>query len=134
MKKKRSHVFDPFRRKKIALTPEELVRQKFAEYLINELGYPKSHISTEKSINTFSTDLKKRYDILVYGKNFQPDILIECKSFKEELKQSALEQIISYNYLIKARIIVITNGIKTLAYETSKNKLIKRLNYLPKYS
>ncbi|MFZ9943965.1 MAG: type I restriction enzyme HsdR N-terminal domain-containing protein, partial [Bacteroidia bacterium] len=40
-------IFDVFRRKFVALTPEEWVRQHFAVFMSDHLGYPKGLIALE---------------------------------------------------------------------------------------
>ena len=49
-------IFDPVRRKYVALTPEEWVRQHFVNYLITHKGYPKellaSSIKIKRNIQT----------------------------------------------------------------------------------
>ena len=41
-------IFDPIRKKLVVLTPEEWVRQHYINYLLTELGYPKSKIRVIK--------------------------------------------------------------------------------------
>ena len=41
-------IFDRFRKKYVALTPEEWVRQNFIKYLISEKNFPESLIIVEK--------------------------------------------------------------------------------------
>ena len=51
-------VFDPIRKKRIVLTPEEWVRQNFIQFLIQEKNYPASLMAVEMEINLLNT--KKR--------------------------------------------------------------------------
>ena len=48
-------IFDPVRRKYVALTPEEWVRQHFVNYLITHKGYPKELLA-----NIFLTQLQTK--------------------------------------------------------------------------
>jgi len=105
----KKHIFDEIRKKYVVLTPEELVRQKFIRFLIEERGYVKSLFSIESGLKY--GDLKKRTDILYYDRNGRPFLLIECKSFKVPLSQKTFEQLSIYNLAVKARFIGITNGI-----------------------
>ena len=43
-------VFDPLRRRYVALTPEEYVRQHFINLMITELRYPSSIIANEMGV------------------------------------------------------------------------------------
>lgn len=105
----KKYIFDEIRKKYIVLTPEELVRQKFIRFLIEEKGYIKSLFSIESGLKY--GDLKKRTDMLYYDRSGRPFLLVECKSFKVPLSQKTFEQLSIYNLTVKARFIGITNGI-----------------------
>ena len=114
-------IFDPIRKKWIALTEEEKVRQFFISYLINELKIPASHISVERKITV--NGLAKRYDIVVY-KEAIPWMVVECKAPHIPLNQEVLEQVGRYNQTLKAEIIGATNGAEKrffrIDYETGE--------------
>lgn len=59
----REYIFDALRKKWVALTPEEWVRQNFVQYLLQVKNYPASLIALEKEIKL--GELKKRFDILI---------------------------------------------------------------------
>jgi len=105
-------IFDPIRKKWYVLTPEEWVRQHVLNYLIEVKKYPLSLISVEKEISL--NDLKKRYDIVVYKKDFSPFIIVECKAPFVELDVTTIEQAQRYNLILKANYLMITNGISDL--------------------
>ena len=46
-------IFDFLRRKYVALTPEEWVRQHFVHYLVAHCGYPKGLLANEKEFSKF---------------------------------------------------------------------------------
>jgi hypothetical protein len=69
-------IFDPVRRKYVVLTPK-WVRQHIIHYLLGK-GYPPSLMAIERGIDVNGT--AKRFDIVVYGRDTLPLILIECKS------------------------------------------------------
>ena len=46
----RPTVFDPIRQKRVALTPEERVRQAVVRFLLIQLGYPPSRLANEYTI------------------------------------------------------------------------------------
>jgi len=103
-------IFDIIRKKYIVLTPEEWVRQHFVHYLIDELKYPKSLFRIESGLNY--NKLQKRSDILVYNREMEPLLLVECKSYKVPITQAGFNQIGLYNSKIKAKYLVLTNGLK----------------------
>ena len=105
----KQQVFDILRRKYVALTPEEWVRQHFVNYLIRHMGYPAECIGNEISITLNGT--KKRCDSVVYGQNAQPAMIIEYKSPQVEISQQVFEQISRYNIKLKVKWLVVSNGL-----------------------
>lgn len=59
-------IFDPYRRKYVAATPEEKVRQWFCAYLTSEKQYPTVAIANECTLNI--NGLQQRCDTIVYKK------------------------------------------------------------------
>jgi len=113
-------IFDIVRKKYVALTPEEWVRQHFIHLMINHLKYPKSLISIEFSIQYFKSG--KRSDILLNDRNGHPFLLVECKAPDVSLDGKAIPQIASYNKIIKAPYISLTNGIHHFIWKLNKKK------------
>lgn len=130
-KKDKKYIYDIIRKKYILLTDEEKVRQLTIRFLIDELEIPKSQISTEKEFK-IESGLKKRFDIIVFNRNGKVAILIECKSSKIKINSKVIDQILIYNKKLKAKYLMVTNGIKTIAFYCSP-KNIKQINNLPKY-
>jgi len=106
----KQQVYDILRRKFVALTPEEWVRQLFVHYLIQHKGYPAECIGNEVSIMLGRT--KKRCDSVVYGQNAQPIMIIEYKSPQTEITQQVFEQISRYNIKLKVRWLLVSNGMQ----------------------
>jgi len=104
------YIFDILRKKNVVLTPEEWVRQNYIQFLISEKKYPKSHIAIEKQLKI--NNLVKRTDILIFDKNGLPYIIVECKSPKVKITQDVFDQIAKYNLKLKAKYLIVTNGIK----------------------
>jgi hypothetical protein len=121
-------IFDEVRKQWIILTPEEWVRQNFLQYLIQVKKYPLKLIAVEKEIKL--GEVKKRFDILVYDKNTQPWMIIECKEMNVALGQSVLDQVLRYNINLQVPYIVITNGSYCQAFSSINGK-ITDLNELP---
>ena len=104
------HVFDVLRRKYVALTPEEWVRQQFVHYLIREKGYPAECIGNEVSINLNGT--RKRCDSVVYGQQAEPLMIIEYKAPTVDITQQVFEQISRYNIKLRVRWLIVSNGLQ----------------------
>ncbi len=121
---------DIVRNKWLQLTPEEWVRQNFIQYLIQDLGYPKTLIAVEKQITTHQN--KSRFDIVVYDKNVEIIMLIECKEQGVKLNSAVMHQVLNYQSVLKSKYIVVTNGDATMAWSTMPTLL--QLQNIPAYS
>lgn len=115
-------IFCLIRRKWYVLTPEEWVRQNFLLYLTETLGYPRKLIAVEKEIKL--SEVKKRFDIVVYDQFAKPEMIIECKEMNENLTEEVLNQVLRYNINIRAKRVVITNGTNTIAYENIDDHIV----------
>lgn len=103
-------VFDKLRRKFVALTPEEWVRQHFVNYLITEKGYSPSLIANEIQINL--NNLKRRCDSVVYNRELSPIMIVEYKSPDVVVTQSVFDQIVLYNIVLRVKYLIVSNGLK----------------------
>ena len=63
-------IFDPLRKKYVALTPEEWVRQHFTHFLTDHKGYPKGLLANEIQLDL--NGCKIDYQSMSYS--FLPDI------------------------------------------------------------
>jgi hypothetical protein len=95
----------------VALAPEELLRQLFLLYLIEEKKYSPGRIRSEIGIEV--NGMKKRCDIVVFDAQINPWLLVECKSPGVELTQAVFEQAAVYNLRLRAPYLAITNGLAT---------------------
>lgn len=107
-------VFDPLRKKEVALTPEEQVRQAVIVWLNREQGIPLIRMQSEYPF-TFN-NLQYRADILVFDRNLNPEILVECKAPSVKIDQDVIEQIVRYTRVLKTKKIVVTNGTTTFFF------------------
>ena len=124
-------IFDEVRKKWVALTNEEWVRQNFLQYLIRVKAYPPSLIAVEKEIPL--GDIKKRFDIVVYDKNSTPWMIVECKEMNVALDQAVLDQVLRYNINLQSSFLVITNGSYCFAF-LNENGQLTELSELPSFS
>ena len=124
------HVWDPLRRKEVALTPEERVRQWFIAGLRDELGVPPYEMMSEATLSYGGKAW--RADIVVYRRNMAPAMVVECKRPDVELTREVLEQALRYNLVLDVNWIVITNGKKTLVFVRDLTSFI-RMDHLPDY-
>lgn len=103
-------IFDPVRRKWVAMTPEEKVRQVFILYLLNIKMFPISHLSVEHSVTV--NGMTQRYDLVVFDNDLQPYMVVECKAPHVKLTQKVMEQAGRYNNILRAPLLCITNGLE----------------------
>ena len=128
----KEYLFDELRKKWILSTPEEEVRQQFWKYLHFEKKYPVSLMAIEKTI--VINGLNKRFDLLIYDRNGSPNIIVECKSRNVKINESALDQILSYQYKIGAKYLVLTNGNETYCIGIDlSSKKVTYLEDIPQY-
>lgn len=102
-------IFDEIRKKFVVLQPEEWVRQHVIRFLIEEKQMPKSLINVEKEITI--NGLAKRYDVVVFSKNGDILLVVECKAPTVQISQSVFDQIARYNLMLKSEILMVTNGL-----------------------
>lgn len=126
-------IFDEIRKKFIILTPEEWVRQHVTQYLLHEKKYPKSYINVEKLIKI--NDLTKRYDLVVFQPNGALFLLVECKAPEVKITQQTFDQIARYNLTLKAKYLMVTNGLNHYFCEMDfENEKYVFLEQLPDFS
>ena len=104
----RRQIFDILRRRYVALTPEEWVRQHFVHYLIEQKGYPKGLLANEVELKI--GDKKLRCDTLLYNKDLRPKIIIEYKAPEIAITQRVFNQITIYNFLLHVDYLIVSNG------------------------
>ena len=102
-------ILDPVRQKYVLLTPEEWVRQHFVQYLIQEKGVPPALMAIERGF-TYQGMLR-RADIIVHDRKAAPLLMVECKAPTVPVNQNPFDQIARYNRTIRARYLVVTNGL-----------------------
>lgn len=122
----------PIRKIHLVPQPEELVRQLLILYLVHEKEVPLSRIQAEKSVKV--NGQARRFDLLIYSKNMEPLVIIECKAHTEALTQQVIDQAGAYNTAIQAPYLLVTNGVKTIIFQTNiEEKESLPLPDIPKY-
>lgn len=112
------------------MTPEEWVRQNIIQFLLVKKKYPSSLIAIEKEIKL--GELKKRCDIVVYDRQSQPWMIIECKEMNVMLSEKTLEQILRYHISLPAKYLVITNGSHCFGFEKNNN-CFSEIDFFPEF-
>ena len=131
--KGKKYIFDEIRRRFVVLNPEEWVRQQLVKYLITIKGYPQQLMAIEKGFTHFRR--KQRYDLLIYNRNGEPIMIVECKAPGVEINQNVFDQASRYNLMHKASYILISNGINHYCCHINpKNRQYKFLNEIPDFN
>ncbi|MCR4659666.1 MAG: type I restriction enzyme HsdR N-terminal domain-containing protein [Bacteroidales bacterium] len=109
---KRAQVIDPVRRRRVALTPEEGVRQAVIGVLHEHYGYPLELMQVEGAISV--NGLTRRCDIVVYNRQLRPVMIVECKRPDVKITQRVADQACRYNITLGVPYLMLTNGRKCL--------------------
>ena len=103
-------IFDDLRRRYVALTPEEWVRQHFVHYLVEHKGYPKGLLGNEVELRLGEKRL--RCDSVLYNKVAEPQMIIEYKAPTIKIQQKTFDQITAYNFLLHVDYLIVSNGLQ----------------------
>ena len=110
----RQEVLDPVRRRWVALTPEEWVRQQTILMLHERYGYPYEVMQVEGAITL--NGMTRRCDIVVY-RDGRPWMIVECKRPEVPLTQKVCDQACRYNTVLQVPYLLLTNGRQQMVIE-----------------
>jgi hypothetical protein len=105
--------YDPVRKRQVAATPEEAVRQAVLRYLIDVLKVPVNLIGVEYSLANLEAGNFRRVDIVVWrpGKGqLAPWLLVECKEPRVRIDDAVALQAGDYLKKIPCRFVMLSNG------------------------
>ncbi|MFP4555743.1 MAG: type I restriction enzyme HsdR N-terminal domain-containing protein [Bacteroidales bacterium] len=126
-------IFDPIRKKYVALTPEEWVRQHFINLLVTYKKYPRGLLAIEHPVKV--NNMQQRVDIVAFNKQGKPMLIVECKAPDIQLTRKTYEQAARYNLTLKANYLVVTNGITHLCSRIdNESKKFYPLQDIPEYN
>lgn len=122
-------IFDILRRRYVALTPEEWVRQNFIHYLIEHKGYPKELLANEVPLQVGDKSL--RADSVLYDRQLNPRMILEYKAPTITITQKTFNQISAYNMLLHVDYLIISNGVNhyccKMNYEDKKYLFLEEI-------
>lgn len=108
--REKPEIFDFLRKRYVALTPEEWVRQHYTHWLVEHKGYPQGLLGNEIALKCGQKTL--RCDSILYNKEAQPLVIIEYKAPTVPLTQRVFDQISTYNLLLHVDFLMISNGLQ----------------------
>jgi type I site-specific restriction endonuclease len=126
-------VLDLIRKKYVALTPEEWVRQHLIHFLLSAKKYPKSLFQVEKGLSY--NRMTKRTDIVVYDRQGKPFLLVECKSPMVKISEATFRQAAMYNNTLQAPYFMLSNGLVhyccSINHHNQSSQMLKELPEFP---
>lgn len=123
-------IFDLIRKKYVAFTPEEEVRQSLIDYLHKQSAIPLSCMAAEKSFSMYGK--QHRPDLIVCNKQTTPVLLAECKAPHIPISLLTHEQISRYQLIHKVPYWILTNGKECHCYKIDlQSGEIQILNHIP---
>ena len=128
----RRRIFDILRRRYVALTPEEWVRQTFIHYLTDHLNYPATLLANEVKLQIGKKTL--RADSVLYDTQLRPRIIIEYKAPHINITQKVFDQIVAYNMQLHVDYLIVSNGLSHFCCKIAddgKNYLF--IDHIPTY-
>ena len=120
-------IFDALRKKYVALTPEEWVRQHFVHFLTDFKGYPKGLLANEIQLDLNGT--KKRCDTVLFNKDLSARMIVEYKAPNIEITQAVFDQITRYNMVLKVEYLIVSNGMRHYCCKIDYNTM--QYTFLP---
>lgn len=121
-------LYDIFRKRWIAINPEEWVRQHLLWHFV-ERGYPRNRIAVERKVEFAGQSL--RFDAVIYDDSVQAWMIVECKAPGIKLDDSVLQQALRYNSEIKAPFICLCNGEEMILIQHDKGNSWAQIKKLP---
>ena len=100
--REKPEIFDFLRKRYVALTPEDWVRQHFT--------HPKGLLGNEIALKCGEKTL--RCDSILYNKEAVPQMIIEYKAPTVSVTQRVFNQISVYNLLLHVDYLVVSNGVQ----------------------
>lgn len=107
----RIQIFDFLRRRYIALTPEEWVRQHFTHFLVERKGYPAGLLANEVGLKVGSV-VRRCDSVLYHREGGVPQMIVEYKAPHITITQETFNQVVAYNSVLRADYLVVSNGLQ----------------------
>lgn len=126
LRDQKKFIWDRLRKKFVALTPEEWVRQNFIEFLIDHKEYPETLMNNEIAVRL--NGMNKRCDSVVFDQTGKPVVIIEYKAPQITINQNVFDQIVRYNMVLQVPYLIVSNGLSHYCCEVDYQN--HRCNFL----
>ena len=126
-------IMDVLRRRFVALTPEEWVRQHFVHFMVEYKGYSPTLMANEVAVTL--NGMSRRCDTVVYQQEgLRPLMIVEYKAPHVEITQKVFDQICRYNMVLEVDFLVVSNGLRHYCCQVdAKNGSYAFLEDIPDY-
>ena len=128
----RRMIYDFLRRRFVALTPEEWVRQHFTHFLVEHRHYPAALLGNEITVQL--NGVARRCDSVLYSRDGgRPRMIVEYKAPDVPVTQAVFTQISAYNSVLRADYLVVSNGLAhyccRMDYEQNKVEFLPEIPF-----
>ena len=128
----RRMIYDFLRRRFVALTPEEWVRQHFTHFLVEHRHYPAALLGNEITVQL--NGVARRCDSVLYSRDGgRPRMIVEYKAPDVPVTQAVFTQISAYNSVLRADYLVVSNGLAhyccCMDYEQNKAEFLPEIPF-----
>ena len=128
----RRMIYDFLRRRYVALTPEEWVRQHFTHFLVEHRHYPAALLGNEITVQL--NGVARRCDSVLYSRDGgRPRMIVEYKAPEVPVTQAVFTQISAYNSVLRADYLVVSNGLAhyccRMDYEQNKVEFLPEIPF-----
>ena len=125
-------IYDFLRRRFVALTPEEWVRQHFTHFLVEHRHYPAALLGNEITVQL--NGVARRCDSVLYSRDGgRPRMIVEYKAPEVPVTQAVFTQISAYNSVLRADYLVVSNGMAhyccRMDYEQNKVEFLPEIPF-----
>ena len=128
----KNSIWDIIRRKYVALTPEEWVRQHFVHFLVEHKGYPVSLLANEVALVLNGTS--RRCDTVLYDRTLSPRMIMEYKAPHIPITQKVFDQLSRYNLVFRVDYLIVSNGLSHYCCRMDyENHSYQFLSDIPEY-
>lgn len=115
-------IYDSVRKRFVALTPEEWVRQNLLCFMEQVFAYPVSRMAVEKRVEV--NGLSQRADVVVYNSFGLPCLVAECKAASVKITEETFLQAARYNLGLNVPFYVLTNGLEHFCMKWVDNSFL----------
>ena len=126
-------IFDVIRKRYVALTPEEWVRQHFVNYLITRKSYPKELLANEVLVKLNGTS--KRCDTVAYNRFLEPLVIVENKAPHISIPNTDFGLVARYYMVHPDAFLIVSNGLNHYCCKIDyNNRTYTFLEEIPAYN